>query len=108
MGVRLVGSDLGEGRILMVVLRGLGCRVVGLEVGWWDGSGLAVKPLVVESVDVFGGGNLDVDGGLPVALGSRDRVADALGLEQRVVCLSHGVDAPIVVNCGSRRCGGLS
>ena len=40
---RLVGSDLGEDRVLTVVLRGLGCPVVGLELGWWDESDLAVK-----------------------------------------------------------------
>jgi hypothetical protein len=39
---------------------------------------------VVEPVDVLGDGDLDVADGLPTAVGAHDRVADALGLEQRV------------------------
>ncbi len=108
MEVWLVGSGLGEGRVLTVVFRGLGCPMVGLELGWRDEPDLAVKPSVVEPVDVFGDGDLNVDDGLPVALRLRDGVVDALGLERRVGCLGHGVDAPVVVYCGSRRCGGLS
>ena len=65
--------------------------MVGLELGWRDEPDLAVKPSVVEPVDVFGDGDLNVDDGLPAALRARDRVADVLGLEQRVECLSHGV-----------------
>ena len=92
MEARLVGSDIGEDRVLTVVLRGLGCSMVGLELGRRDEPDLAVKPSVVEPVAVFGDGDLNVDDGLPAALRPRDRVADALGLEQRVECLSHGVD----------------
>src|SRR5690606_16834839 len=69
----------------------LGCPVVGLELGGRDEPGLAVKPSVVVPVDVFGGSDFDVADVLPAALGPHDRVADALGLEQRVERLGHGV-----------------
>jgi hypothetical protein len=39
----------------------------------------------------FGDGDLDIDDRLPAALRPHDRVADALGLEQGVECLGHGV-----------------
>ena len=47
MEARLVGSDLGEDRVLTVVLDGLARPVVGLELGGRDEPDLAVEPSVV-------------------------------------------------------------
>jgi len=55
-------------------------------LGRWDQSDLAVQAPVVEPVDVFGDGDLQVVDVLPRAL-----VADQLGLEQRVERLGQGI-----------------
>ena len=61
--------------------------VVGRFVlGRWDQSDLAVQAPVVEPVDVFGDGDLQVVDVLPRAL-----VADQLGLEQGVERLGQSV-----------------
>ena len=79
---RLLGSDLGEDRGFTVVRRRLGCPVGGLELDWWDEADLAVE---ASPVDVFGDCDFDVADGLLAAVRAHGRrVADALGLEQRV------------------------
>ena len=60
------------------------------ELDGWDESDLAVEASVVEPVDVFRDGDLEVVDALPGAL-----VADELGFEQRVERLSQGVEAPM-------------
>src|SRR5512139_3051720 len=65
--------------------------VSGLELGRRNEPDLAVKSSVVEPVDVLGDGDLDIAHVLPAALGTHGRVADALGLEQRVESLGHRV-----------------
>ena len=72
--------------------RGLGCPVGGLGFGGWDEPDLAVEATVIEPVDVFRDGDLDVADRRPAALGSHDGVADALGLEQRVERLCRCLD----------------
>ena len=62
-----------------------------LEFGGWDVTAVAVDPSVVEPVDPFGGGDLDVVGGPPRAAGLQ------FGLEQAVDRFSESVDAPISV-----------
>lgn len=65
--------------------------VVGLlELGRGDQSDLAVQASVVEPVDVFGDGDLQVVDVLP-----RSLVADQLGLEQRAKRLGQGVIAAV-------------
>jgi hypothetical protein len=79
--------------------------VVGLELGGRDEPDLAVDASVVEPVDVLGDGDFDVCDGLPAAVGSHDRVADALGLEQRVERLGHRI--VVAVALGPDRGDGL-
>lgn len=76
--------------------------VVGFELCGWDLSEFAVKASVVEPVDVFSDGELDVDDRLPPTLGPHHRVADALSLEERVEGLGHRV----VVGVASASDGG--
>lgn len=61
---------------------------------------------MVEPVDVLGHGDLDVDDGLPATLRAHDRVADALGLEQRVQRLGHRIVVGITLR--PDRCDGLA
>ena len=79
---RLVGSDLCEDRVLTVVRCGLGCPVVGFELGWWDEPDLTVEAPVVVPVDILSNRDLDVGDVLPAACRSHRGVADALGFEQ--------------------------
>ena len=89
MEARLVGSDLGEDRVLTVVLGGVGRPVVGLELRGWDEADLAVQSSVVEPVDVLEGGELDV-----VEAPPRSSTADELGLvePQAPVRQTHVLD----------------
>jgi len=64
----LVGSGLGEDRVLTVVPVGLVCPVGGLVFGWWQVPEFAVEAAVVVPVDVFGDRDLDVGDVLPAAL----------------------------------------
>jgi hypothetical protein len=57
-----------------------------LEGGAWDVFAVLVEALVVESVDPFGGGELDVVDGAP-----GPAAADRLGLEESVDGLGQGV-----------------
>jgi len=77
------GCSVGLGRVV--------CPVFGFEFGGWDQSDLAVEASVVEPVGVFGDGKFDVADRFPAAVGTHDRVADALRLEEAVECLSHRV-----------------
>ncbi len=60
--------------------------VGGFEVGWRDVSAGFVEPAVVEPVDVFEGGDLDLLCGAPGPAG-----LDQLGLEQPDDRLGEGV-----------------
>src|SRR5689334_17504919 len=60
--------------------------VGGLELGWRDVAAVLVEAAVVEPVDPFGGGDLDVVGGLPGAAR-----LDQFGLVEAVDRLSEGV-----------------
>jgi hypothetical protein len=66
--------------------------VASFEFGWWDVAAVFVEASVVEPVDPFQGGDLDVVGGAPWACGF-----DQLGLVETVDRLGEGVDAPIAV-----------
>lgn len=76
--------------------------MIGPELGRRDLPEFAVEASVVEPVDVFGSGELDVDHRLPAAPGSHHRVADALGLEQRVERLGHRVVVRIALGPDAR------
>ena len=95
---RLVGSDLGEDRVLTVGLAGLGCPVGGVEVGGRDEPELAVKALWLNQSTYR----------LPAALGSHHGVADALGLEQRVQGLGHRVVVAVALGAHGSDSVGLS
>lgn len=67
-----------------------------------------MKPLGVVPVDPSQSGQLQIFDRLPwTALGAH-RSTDQFGFVVAVDGLGQGVDAPIVVNCEFRRCGGLS
>jgi hypothetical protein len=66
--------------------------VGGFVFDWRDEADLAVQAAVVEPVDVFGDGDLEVVDAAPGAA-----VADQFGFEQGVEGFGEGVDAPISV-----------
>jgi len=60
--------------------------VGGFELGWWDVAAVLVEAAVVEPVDPFQGGDLDVVGGAPRASGF-----DQLGLVEAVDRLGQSI-----------------
>ncbi len=66
--------------------------VGGFELGGWEVAAVLVEAAVVEPVDPFGGGDLDVVDGLPRLSG-----LDQLGLVEAVDGLGQRVEAPIAV-----------
>src|SRR5690606_6553552 len=96
-----LGEDAG---VRIVVDLGLG-PVGGLVFGWRDVPELAVQSSVVVPVDVFGDGDLDITHVLPATFRAHDRVADALGFEQRVQGFGHRV--VVGISLAANRCHGF-
>ena len=68
---------------------------IGLVLDGWDEPDLTAEKTVVEPVDVFGEGDLEVLDALPWSL-----VADGLGLERRVERFGEGVVVEVAATPG--------
>ena len=69
---------------------------------WRDHSDRGVQASVVEPVDVFGDGELEVLDRFP-----RAAVADELGFEERVECLGEGVVVTVAAGADRGDCAGF-